>query len=152
MPRFNLDDYVDVNTRIDTFWERFPGGRIVTELLSDPNHLDRVVVMASVFRDNDPVLPAATGLAFEDAGGPGANQTSHLENCETSAIGRALANLGLETSRHRPSRQEMEKVQRLSPPPQGPSDFPPAPRVTSSTPGTPGTGLGRIFKAPVVEA
>jgi hypothetical protein len=134
-PRFNLEDYVDVNTRIDTFWERFPEGRIVTRLLSDPNTLDRVVVEASVYRSSDTdALVAATGLAFEIEGGSGANATSHLENCETSAIGRALANLGLETSKGRPSRQEMDKVNRFSPP------------VALSTSGTPGTGLSRIFK------
>lgn len=130
MPRYNLDDYVDVNTRIDTFWERYPEGHIITELLSDPNQLDRVVVKAFVYRSSDALNPAATGLAFEEAGGPGANQTSHLENCETSAIGRALANLGLETSKHRASRQEMDKVNRFS---SGVADPIPA------------KGLGKIF-------
>jgi len=55
--------------------------------------------------------PTSTGYAFEVDGGYGANKTSALENCETSAIGRALANMGLHGNK-RASREEMSKVER----------------------------------------
>ena len=58
-------------------------------------------------------LPKASGLAFEIDGGNGANQTSALENAETSAIGRALANAGYSGNK-RTSREEMNKVERTS--------------------------------------
>jgi hypothetical protein len=56
-------------------------------------------------------LVKATGFAFEIDGTMGANKTSALENCETSAIGRALANAGFSGNK-RTSREEMEKVAR----------------------------------------
>jgi hypothetical protein len=57
----------------------------------------------------------ATGYAEEVRGEGNVNRTSHVENCETSAIGRALANLGYAGSdmTKRPSREEMQKVQRM---------------------------------------
>jgi hypothetical protein len=58
----------------------------------------------------------ATGYAEEVRGAGNVNRTSHVENCETSAIGRALANCGMAGSdmSKRPSREEMAKVQRTS--------------------------------------
>jgi hypothetical protein len=54
--------------------------------------------------------PWATGLAYEMVTDRGVNQTSALENCETSAIGRALANAGYAAKGKRPSQSEMAKV------------------------------------------
>jgi hypothetical protein len=121
MPRFNLEDYVDVAERIRRFYKQYPEGRIITRLESLPDDFTQCRFKAEVFRDSaEGRSPDATGWAFEIAGSGGANQTSHGENCETSAIGRALANLGfVTTSEQRASRQEMEKVQRLSPPDNG---------------------------------
>ena len=120
MPKFNPDDYVDVAERIRRFWKDYPDGRIVTRLESLPDQFERVVFSASVFKDSGvDRVPDATGWAAEIRGetyADGANLTSWHENCETSAIGRALANLGFVTTNEpRPSRQEMEKVGRLSP-------------------------------------
>lgn len=93
MPRFNLDEYVTVQERITKFWTDHPHGRIETEVVAiTPNHKD-VVVKASVFPSEESTLPLATGLAQETQGGPSANAASWVENAETSAIGRALANL-----------------------------------------------------------
>jgi hypothetical protein len=69
------------------------------------------VVKASVYLDDQTDKPKATGLAFEVDGQGMANKTSALENAETSAIGRALANAGYSGNK-RTSRQEMEKVAR----------------------------------------
>jgi hypothetical protein len=111
MPRFDLSQYVDVQTRIGQFWEKYPDGAIVTELMSDPDDFTQCRYRASVYRHRDDERPSAVDFAFELAGGPGANSTSHEENAATSAIGRALADFGFaKTLADRPSRQEMNKV------------------------------------------
>ena len=113
MARFQLENYVDVQERINRFREEFPDGAIVTTLASLPDEFERVVFKADVYRRLDDPRPAAVGWASEVAGTPGANVTSWHENAETSAIGRALANLGYAKTREdRPSRQEMAKVER----------------------------------------
>lgn len=114
MPRFDASNYIPVQQRIVAFWERFPEGRILTALCSDPDQWEICRYRAEVYRDADDTRPAAVGYAFERAGGISANQFSHEENCESSAIGRALANLGFATTHeNRPSREEMEKVNRM---------------------------------------
>ena len=111
MPRFNLDNYISVQDRINAFWQDHPQGRILTTMESDPLDFGQCRYKAEVFEDRDDARPVATGWAFEVAGGGGANSTSHEENCETSAIGRALANMGYATMQQdRPSREEMAKV------------------------------------------
>jgi hypothetical protein len=111
MPRFDVSNYVDVQERLVRFWSEYPDGRIDSDLMSLPDEFERVVFKASVYKRLEDAVPAATGWAAEVAGGQGANQTSWHENCETSAIGRALANMGYATSgKDRPSRQEMAKA------------------------------------------
>ena len=85
-------DYAEVNQRVLAFWELFPEGRIRTEVLEDTG--TRCTVVASVFRSTEEEWPAATGTAFEERKGS-INSTSYLENCETSAVGRALGMLGI---------------------------------------------------------
>jgi hypothetical protein len=113
MPQFDTRNYVDVQERIVRFWGEYPDGSILTELMSPPDDFNTCRYKAVVFKHRDDKTPSATGYAFEIAGGSGANRTSHEENCETSAIGRALANMGYATTReNRPSKQEMAKVER----------------------------------------
>lgn len=126
MARFNLNDYETVEERIKRFYEANEDGRITTENLTTDT--DRAtgtwIVKASVYLtagDQAHNLPKATGLAFEIDGGQGANQTSALENGETSAIGRALANAGLSGNK-RASREEMAKVEK-GVTPQAPTDW-----------------------------
>ena len=112
MASFNLDDYIPVQERINRFWQEHPEGRILTQLESDRGDFERCRYSAAVYLDANDERPVATGYAFEVAGS-GANRTSHEENCETSAIGRALANMGYATShKDRPSREEMSKASR----------------------------------------
>lgn len=113
MARFNLADYDLVETRIAKFWAKFPDGAIVTQNTTTEGDRERKqwVVEAAVYRHRDDIRPSATGMAFETDGTMGANQTSALENCETSAIGRCLANF-LFSGNKRASREEMAKVQR----------------------------------------
>ena len=111
-----LDGYQPVDERIHEFRQRWPAGRIVT----DEMHRDtiNVVFRASVFKDDGADrLPDATGWAEEQFKGSGAKWA--VENCETSAIGRALANLGLNPKGTRPSSLEMGKEARQEdgPPP-----------------------------------
>lgn len=108
---FNLNDYEDVATRIPKFWADHQNGRIVTSLVSEATGQgERWIVKASLYRD-DSDTPFATGYAFEVDGQGNVNKTSALENCETSAIGRALANAGYGAKdKPRASKQEMAKV------------------------------------------
>lgn len=110
MARFNLDDYEPVESRIEKFWADHPEGRIITRLAE--RGADEFIVAADVYVDRSDDRPAATGFAHEQVTGSGVNATSALENCETSAIGRALANLGYAAKGRRPSREEMVKTQR----------------------------------------
>jgi hypothetical protein len=107
---FDPREYAMVAERITQFYERHPTGRIVTELIARTER--EVTFRAAVFRDSGDRDPAATGWASEREGDGDVNLVACLENTETSAIGRALANLGFTASRKRPSREEMEKAER----------------------------------------
>ncbi|HEX2721597.1 MAG TPA: hypothetical protein VHM24_01665 [Gemmatimonadaceae bacterium] len=106
---FNPTEYALVATRITLFYERYPTGRIETDLISRDRD---VVFKASVYRSDTDACAAATGWASEREGDGEVNEFACLENTETSAIGRALANLGFTAALKRPSREEMEKVAR----------------------------------------
>ena len=105
---FNLDDYETVEERLVKFWKDNPDGRVDTKLL-DFNG-GRYIVQAYIYRTFADSAPWSSGLAEETVAGRGVNATSALENCETSAIGRALASAGYATKGKRPSREEMAKV------------------------------------------
>lgn len=127
MAQFNLEDYETVEERIKRFYADWPDGRIVAYELTDKKDREKGywVVRAQVFVDHDDqhaACPKATGLAFEIEGTSGANKTASLENAETSAIGRALANAGYSGNK-RATREEMEKVAR------GPVPTTPEPEV-----------------------
>ncbi len=106
---FDSGAYAPVAERIALFYERHSTGRIVTELV------ERGVVVvfkALVYRAAEDMSPAATGWASERVGDGEINAVACVENTETSAIGRALANLGFTASSRRPSVEEMEKAAR----------------------------------------
>ena len=105
---FNLDDYETVEERLIKYWKDHPDGQIHTKLLDST--ASRFIVEASIYRTEADSRPWTTGLAEETVQGRGVNATSALENCETSAIGRALANAGYATKGKRASREEMSKV------------------------------------------
>jgi hypothetical protein len=105
---FNLDDYETVEERLIKYWKDHPDGRIETELIEfSPS---RFIVHARIYRTEADARYWTSGLAEETVQGRGVNATSALENCETSAIGRALANAGYATKGKRASREEMTKV------------------------------------------
>jgi hypothetical protein len=105
---FNLEDYETVEERLIKFWKEHPDGQIHTKLVASSS--TQYIVEASIFRTEADPRPWTTGLAEETVQGRGVNATSALENCETSAIGRALANAGYATKGKRASREEMAKV------------------------------------------
>jgi hypothetical protein len=105
---FNLADYEPVEVRLEKFIKDYPSFRIATEL--EVVEASRYIVKAYLYKDAGDGVAWATGYAEETVTSRGVNQTSALENCETSAIGRALANAGYAPKGKRPSREEMSKV------------------------------------------
>ena len=112
--RFNLDNYETVETRLAKFWAQYPNGQVFTAI----HHYDdnKVVFRAEIYKDITDPRPVATGYAEEVRDLSPVNKTSHVENAETSAIGRALANYVFQSkTAPRPSREEMVKVARQQP-------------------------------------
>jgi hypothetical protein len=113
---FNLNDYQTVAERLDEALKEHGDMRVITSL----EHTERLdgkpvqyVMKAELWLGTTLV---STGWAEEIVGNSPVNKTSALENCETSAVGRALANFGFQgknPSATRPSRNEMEKVERV---------------------------------------
>jgi hypothetical protein len=114
-----LEDYDTVETRLARFWEAHPEGRVLTKLEFHDER--RFIVLAEIFFDRDDSTPVSTGYAEEIVGASNVNKTSALENCETSAIGRGLANCGFASLGKRPSKEEMDKVQRYQDEPRKPA-------------------------------
>ena len=109
---FNLENYVEVKDRIPLFKKQFEDARITTQVIHQD--ADSITIMAFLWRDGiDQAAntPLATGIAKEKDGG---YIDKYVENCETSAIGRALANYDiLGDSSERPSREEMRSAQSM---------------------------------------
>lgn len=84
-------EYVEVNERVKHFRKEYAGWALETELLSNQ---DGVCVFKATVKDQDGVVKA-TGHAYEKEGSTFINKTSYIENCETSAVGRALGMLGI---------------------------------------------------------
>ena len=118
---FDLTQYEPVAERLDRWLKKSEqfNPRVLTYMESIPG-ADVCVIKAELWLGDTRI---ATGYAEETRGSGNVNRTSHVENCETSAIGRALANAGYAGSdmTKRPSREEMSKVAR------------PAPRTTKVT-------------------
>ena len=110
MAHFDLSLYETVAQRLERFWTAYPQGQIVTTMM----HYDASTV---IFRcetfDNDGRM-ISHGWAEEVMGNSPVNKTSFLENCETSAIGRAISNGPLGHTGERASMTEMEKVNRVN--------------------------------------
>ena len=113
---FNLADYETVESRLEKWWKDYPDGRVGTKIEQATD--TRYIVSAELYKTEADAKPCATGLASESISDRGVNSTSALENCETSAIGRALANAGYAAKGKRASREEMTKVVQLQAVPQ----------------------------------
>ena len=111
----SIEDYEPVASRLARFWAKHPEGRVITQLVTFED--DRVIVQADIYVDREDERPIATDFAEELRGSNNVNKTSHIENACTSAIGRALADCDFASSTDwtkRPSREEMQKVERMS--------------------------------------
>jgi hypothetical protein len=113
MASFSLEDYATVQERIDEFFRDYPEGCIKTYL----RHRDGpdVLFEARVYRSPEDVQRKVytSGWAQETEGKSPVNKTAWTENCESSSIGRALANMAYSKDAKRPSRSEMLKVARV---------------------------------------
>lgn len=116
---FDLSNYEDVDTRIHRFWELHQNGRISTDIVyqghNSEGQLKQVIIRARVWKDKTSGKPDAVDFAEEILGSTPVNRASFIENCSTSAIGRALATLGMSKKGSRPSTSEMTKADRVIP-------------------------------------
>ena len=83
-------EYAEVNQRIKAFRMLYPNGTIKTEMISNENGV--CIFKAFIFDDKCTLL--GTGTAYEKEDSTFINKTSYIENCETSAVGRALGMCG----------------------------------------------------------
>lgn len=107
---FNLDDYEPVEDRLKKFWQEHPDGRIETRVVATSE--GNVIVEAYIFLDDGHRIKSS-GISSNKLNqtGKGAQATHPVEDAETSAIGRALANwVYASADKPRPSRQEMARV------------------------------------------
>ena len=134
MAKFNLDNYETVEDRLKAFWRDHPNARISTEIAHITTEGTCVTIRAEIFKQEKDARPVSTGIAQETKGQGGfANADAWMENCETSAIGRALANWKYQGStKPRPSREEMSKVGNQKPDQETPKKKPLAQEITKS--------------------
>lgn len=99
-------EYVEVNERIKFFRENYKGYKLTSEIISLENGF--VVIKATILNENNEVV--ATGHAYEKEDSSFINKTSYIENCETSAWGRALGNLGIGIDTSIASAEEVENA------------------------------------------
>ena len=108
-----LDNYEPVADRIAKFWEKYPTGRLHTEIVLINE--TEIVIKASAFTDREDARPAAIDFAQETRNSSQINRQNFIENCSTSALGRVLATLNFQPKRDgkavRPSREEMQRVE-----------------------------------------
>ena len=108
---FDLSNYETVESRLQKFWDLYADGRIETVLMNYDG--ESCIVRTTIWKHRDDAQPTATGYAHEIHSERGVNATSFVENAESSSIGRCLANMNFAKQGARPSREEMQKVERL---------------------------------------
>ena len=103
--------YVEVNERVKYFREEYPNARLITELISNMQNQEGkgvCIFKANVLDENNNII--STGHAYEKEDSTFINKTSYIENCETSAIGRALGMLGIGIDTSIASAEEVENA------------------------------------------
>lgn len=111
----DLSNYELVEDRIRAFWEKFPNGRLLTHVRQNTRSDGRIEwqCVSELYVDKEDTRPTTTGFAFEIEGSTPVNRYSAAENCETSSLGRCLANFLFAAKGKRASESEMKKVKRM---------------------------------------
>lgn len=93
-------EYAEVNQRVKAFRMVYPTGFILTRMVSDENGVCVFDASVGYYDENGDAVTIARGTAYEKENSSFINKTSYIENCETSAVGRALgfAGFGIDTS------------------------------------------------------
>jgi len=99
-------EYVEVNERLRFFRETYPKFSLTSEVLEKTDN--SILILASVIDEDGRVI--ANGMAEEEKGSTFINKTSYVENCETSAWGRALANFGIGLENSVASAEEVQNA------------------------------------------
>lgn len=88
-------NYAEVPQRVKAFRMLYPQGYILTELVSNDGGVCVIKATAGYYGEDGNPYTLGTGIAYEREGSSYINKTSYIENCETSAVGRALGFLGI---------------------------------------------------------
>jgi hypothetical protein len=102
-------NYAEVAQRVQAFRKLIPGGYITTDIISNENGVVYMKAEAGYYENGQRVM-LATGLAFERQDASNINKTSYIENCETSAVGRALGFIGFGSEKSIASAEEVDNA------------------------------------------
>ena len=102
-------EYAAVNGRVNAFRRLYPQGFISTEIVSLESGVAVMKATCGYYEDGRAVV-LGTGLAYEREGSSNINKTSYIENCETSAVGRALGMAGIGISSAVASSEEVQNA------------------------------------------
>ena len=106
-------DYVEVDERIRLFWELHPTWSLITEMIYNCEENMVVIFKATIMDDNDKIRATGHAREFQADKKSMVNKTSHVENCETSAIGRACGVKGIITEYGLASANEVRDAREL---------------------------------------
>ena len=106
-------DYVEVDERIRLFWELHPTWSLITEMIYNCEENMVVIFKATIMDDNDKIRATGHAREFQADKKSMVNKTSHVENCETSAIGRACGVKGIITEYGLASANEVRDARKL---------------------------------------
>lgn len=104
-------DYVMVNERIKAFRMLYPQGYIITRIANLEGGMVTMVAEAGYYDEEGKPILLGTGTAYEKESSNNINKTSYIENCETSAVGRALGMLGFGIDTSIASYEEVKNAQ-----------------------------------------
>jgi len=148
---FNLNDYEGAASRIKRVHDNYPMNRFNIRELKIDHDKGYVYAVTEIYRDASDLNPAAVDVAYEARSDRGVNRDFWVENCITSSYGRC-AGLLLGVDK-RPTKEDMEKVQRLSQEPiksdYAPGSKPLVPLAQTLTDMVESLESGEIEKAPI---
>lgn len=133
-------DYVEVNQRVKAFRMVYPTGFIITKILEHDAGKVMMQTEAGYYDESGIKITLGTGLAFELQSSSFINKTSYIENCETSAVGRALGMAGFGIDASIASAEEVQNAQLQQKGQEAPKASKKAQKVTTSSTVNPNTG------------